>query len=149
MSLPLFVLEPMCAERKMCRECRGEDSRFRQGWAGRYRMPASWPSCPYGLPFGYEGAPKPIEPHLLGIIVDMPESEEAKELTKRLYQRADKLRPICQGCEEYIEITEDGLLVHCKKGYSCGCGQETATQARGFVHLGTGFCKLNKWGGVA
>lgn len=147
MPLPLFISQPQCAERSMCKECRGDSPVYREGWAARYRMPANWPACPYGIPLGFDEKSLRVEPHLLGIVADDPESAEARDITKQMHDRADRVRPICMGCEHFVEITEDGLQVQCQKGYSCGCGQEEETQQRGYVHLGVGFCRMNRWRG--
>lgn len=147
MPLPLFVEQPFCVERRHCDVCRGNDPTYRRAWAARYQMPPDWPNCPFGIPMGAHGPPPPPQPHELGILVDDPESKEAKDILHRCQSRAERVRPICLTCPEFIQINEDGLQVHCKKGYNCGCGGDKSAVQRGIVHLGVGHCLLNRWGG--
>jgi len=111
-------------------------------------MPPEWPKCPFGVPDNAANPPAPPQPHELGILVDAPGSAEAREIERRCRERADRVRGICLGCPEFIDINEDGLTIHCKRGYSCGCGGDQPSMMRGLVHLGVGHCLLNRWGGL-
>lgn len=144
MDKPLFILQAVCKDRQMCRECRDpQSSVYRDGWAARYQMPPEWPNCPFGRMAGYEGHPKPVPPSLLGITVDQPDSTEAKAVMDRVNARADFVRPICLNCpgKYFNKLHKNGLTVDCEKGYRCCGGGLT----QGNVYLGTGNCQMGYW----
>lgn len=141
MSRPLFVIQPMCAQRQSCTECRGESDVYRKGWAARYTMPARWPDCPYGLPMGFTG---PVPPVDITPMVLTPESPEAHATLERIKDRANLLRPICRKCEQFSGLASDGMGVNCK----VGCTTCKGVLKPALVSFASGLCRIGKWKGI-
>lgn len=143
-TIPLFVHQPFCESRRFCKDCRAVNPRFRDSWAAKYAMPASWPECPFGIPFGYTPA-LPISPSALGVVTNAPETPEAKAITAKVMDRADKLLPICRACPGgfFLGVSGDGITVDCAAGSPGCCGK--CEPKRGLVHLGIAPCLKAYW----
>lgn len=145
MSLPLFTNQPLCRDRLMCGPCRGEDPRFREGWAKVYQMPADWPLCPHGLSMGYQPPPPPVPPSQAALAYDNPGSAEALQAARLVKARVDRLLPICRSCPSKHYRGDNGTAVDCDVAYSCCGGQH---RERGLVHLGCNTCPLGYHAGA-
>jgi hypothetical protein len=138
-----FLETPMCKDRLNCRECRSADDRYRKGWSAVYEMPLNFEiACPFGVPMGFKGFKKAVSNSQLGVMVDLPDSPEAKAIMRQVEERADSVRPICESCGSFKGFnTADKLNVECEVGAKC-CGGRLA-QAN--VYLGSGFCNKRRF----
>lgn len=144
MTLPLFTEQPLCRDRLMCGPCRGQDPRYRDGWAARYAMPPAWPECPYSVPWGYQPPPPPVPPSQAALAYDNPGSAEAAEAARQVKARVAALLPICRTCPSGKYRGDNGTAVDCDVAYSC-CG---GRRERGLIHLGCATCPLGHHGGA-